>query len=150
MVSLLPIVQITLKKLKKMKKSTTMHPDNFATATGLILMAVPSLFWLGIFLTVFFEKPTIMEHIMIPVDRVSSLLTLMIMVGLPIITILVNLKAMIQLKYSAQRDNIVTDIQFKGTFTQIVLLIYATLSILVTLYFAFFENFRFYSDNNIY
>ncbi len=57
---------------------------------------------------------------------------------------------MIQLKYSAQRDNIVTDIQFKGTFTQIVLLIYATLSILVTLYFAFFENFRFYSDNNIY
>jgi len=57
---------------------------------------------------------------------------------------------MIQLKYSAQRDNIVTDIQFKGTFFQIILLIYATLSILVTLYFAFFENFRFYSDNNIY
>lgn len=113
-------------------------------------MAVPSLFWLGIFLTVFLEKPVIMENIMMPIDRVSSLLTLMIMVGLPIITILVNLKAMIQLKYSAQRDNIVTDITFKGTFVQIVLLVYASLSILITLYYAFFENFRFYSDQNIY
>jgi hypothetical protein len=150
MVSLRPIVQVMIKNLKKMKKSTSMHPDNFATATGLILMAVPSLFWLGIFLAVFFEKPIIMEHIMIPVDRVSSLLTLMIMVGLPIITILVNLKAMIQLKYSAQRDNIVTDIQFKGTFIQIALLMYASISILVVLYYAFFENFRFYSDQNIY
>ena len=139
-----------IKNLKKMKKSTTMHPESFATATGLILMAVPSLFWLGIFLTVFLEKPVIMENIMMPIDRVSSLLTLMIMVGLPIITILVNLKAMIQLKYSAQRDNIVTDITFKGTFVQIVLLVYASLSILITLYYAFFENFRFYSDQNIY
>lgn len=85
-----------------------------------------------------------------PVDRVSSLLTMMIMVGLPLICILVNLKAMIQLKYSAQRDNIVTDIQFNGTIVQIGLLIYATISILVTLYYAFFENFRFYSDHNIY
>ncbi len=133
-----------------MKKARSIQTDNFATATGLILMTVPSLFWLGILLTVFFEKPVIMQNIIIPVDRVSSLLTLMIMVGLPIITILVNLKAMIQLKYSAQRDNIVTDMQFKGTLLQIILLIYASISILVVIYYAFFENFRFYSDQNIY
>ena len=125
-----------------MKKSTTMHPESFATATGLILMAVPSLFWLGIFLTVFLEKPVIMENIMMPIDRVSSLLTLMIMVGLPIIAIMINLKSMMDVKLSASHEQIGLGVSVNKNFAQWALIFYAGMSIITILTYAFFENFK--------
>ena len=127
-------------------KETTMSPVTFATRAGLILMAVPSLFWLGVVLAVGFEKPVIVQEIMLPVDQISSLFTLMIMIGLPTITFLVNLKAVMFIEFNPNSDNVFIDIHYRRNKSSWFLMVYAVLSIVVTISYAFFENFNFYSD----
>ena len=72
---------------------STITPSIFATRAGLILMAVPSIFWLGIILAVGFEKPVIVHELMLPIDKISGALTLLIMIGLPLITFLIILNS---------------------------------------------------------
>lgn len=122
-----------------------MSPVTFATRAGLILMAVPSIFWLGVLFAVVFEKPVIVYEIMLPIDQMSSILTLMIMIGLPVITFLVNLKAMMFIEFKPNSDNLFIDIGYKRNKLSWLLMIYAVLSIVVTATYGFFENFNFYS-----
>lgn len=109
-------------------------------------MAVPSLFWLGVVLAVGFEKPVIVQEIMLPVDQISSLFTLMIMIGLPTITFLVNLKAVMFIEFNPNSDNVFIDIHYRRNKSSWFLMLYAVLSIVVTISYAFFENFNFYSE----
>ena len=101
-----------------MTNSKTFNPENFALKAGLILMVVPSFFWLGVSLAIFFEKPLIVEEIMLPVDRVSSILTLLIMGGLPLIAILVNLKSLFQVEYSPHNENVLVNVHLKKNINQ--------------------------------
>ncbi len=113
-------------------------------------MVVPSFFWLGVALAVFFEKPLIVEEIMLPVDRVSSILTLIIMGGLPLITILVNIKSLFQVEYSPHNENVLVNMHVKKNFNQWALIIYAGLCLAGLFTWAFFEHFKFFSEQNIY
>ena len=108
-------------------------------------MAVPSFFWLGIVLAVFFEKPVIVHEIMLPIDQVSSLFTLMIMVGLPLITFLVNLKSLMLIEYNPYGESLFIDFSYKNNKSTWWLMAYAIISIVITITYAFFENFNFYS-----
>lgn len=126
-------------------KEITIKPTTFATKAGLILMAVPSFFWLGIVLAVFFEKPVIVHEIMLPIDQVSSLFTLMIMVGLPLITFLVNLKSLMLIEYNPYGESLFIDFSYKNNKATWWLMAYAIISIVITITYAFFENFNFYS-----
>lgn len=117
----------------------------FATRAGLILMAVPSIFWLGIILAVGFEKPVIIHEIMLPIDRLSAVLTLLIMIGLPLITLLINVKALMMPQFNTNSENLFIDISYRNNKSLWLLIIYAITSIIITLTFGFFENFNFYS-----
>lgn len=124
----------------------TMLPSTFATTAGLILMAVPSLFWLGIALAVGFEKPIIVQQIMLPIDRVSPVLTFSVMIGLPVITFLVNLKAMFMVEFNPLGENLFIDISYHNNKMQWILIIYAAASIVTTITYAFFEHFHIYAN----
>ncbi len=124
---------------------STITPSTFATRAGLILMAVPSIFWLGIILAVGFEKPVIVHEVMLPIDKMSGAITLLIMIGLPLITFLINLKAMMMVEFNANSENLFIDISYRNNKSSWLLMIYAAVSIIVTLTYGFFENFNFYS-----
>ena len=126
-------------------KETTMLPSTFATRTGLILMAAPSLYWVGILLAAGFGKPIIVQGVVIPLEQISPLFSLMIMIGLPLITLLVNLKAAMMVDYRPGRDDIYIDVQYKNNKTLWFMIFYSGLSIAATLYLAFFEKMNVFS-----
>ena len=134
----------------KMKHPRMLTPEGFALRAGLILMAAPSFFWLGVVLAVFFEKPLIVEQILLPMDRVSSILTMLIMIGLPVITILVNLKSMMWVEYSHQYEEVPTGLKIQRSPVQWMLIAYAAATVAITFCYFFFEKFVFFSDHHIH
>ncbi len=133
-----------------MKQPKTLTPEKFALTAGSILMAPPSLYWLGVALAVFFEKPLIVQEIMLPVDRISSIFTIMIMIGLPVMTLFINIKAMMHMQYSADNDNVLVDVEVRNNVWQWILIAYAAATIIITFSYYFFEKFVFFSDQNLY
>lgn len=133
-----------------MKHPRLLTPEGFALRAGLILMAAPSFFWLGVVLAVFFEKPLIVEQILLPMDRVSSILTMLIMIGLPVITILVNLKSMMWVEYSHQYEEVPTGLKIQRSPVQWMLIAYASATVAITFCYFFFEKFVFFSDHHIH
>jgi len=123
-------------------ESQLAHPEKFALKAGLILLVLPTFFWLGVFLQQIFGIGFIVEQVMLPVDRVSPLLTIIIMVGLPLIAIMINLKSLLNLKMSVYHDDMLMDVHIKRNTMQWVLVTYASLSIIAILTYAFFENFK--------
>lgn len=102
-------------------------------------MAAPSLYWVGILLAAGFGKPIIAQGVVIPLEQISPLFSLMIMIGLPLITLLVNLKAAMMVDYRPGKDDIYIDVQYKNNKTLWFLIFYSGLCIVATLYLAFFE-----------
>ena len=117
-------------------------PAKFSLIAGSILMALPTFFWLGVFIQVFFENAFIVKNIMLPIDRTSPILSVMIMVGLPIIAIMINLKSMMDVKLSASHEQIGLGVSVNKNFAQWALIFYAGMSIITILTYAFFENFK--------
>ena len=108
-------------------------------------MAAPSLYWVGILLAAGFGKPIIVQGVVIPLEQISPLFSLMIMIGLPLITLLVNLKAAMMVDYRPGRDDIYIDVQYKNNKTLWFMIFYSGLSIAATLYLAFFEKMNVFS-----
>ncbi len=123
------------------------NPAKFALIAGSILMALPTFFWIGVFLQVFFETAYIVKNIMLPIDRTSPVLSVMIMVGLPLIAIMVNLKSMMHVKLSANHEQVGLDVFVNKNFAQWALILYAAMSIITILTYAFFENFTIVSTH---
>jgi len=119
----------------------------FALIASAALLALPTFFWLGVFFEVFFELPFIVEHVMLPVDRVSPALTIIIMVGLPLISIMINLKSMMNFHFSFSHDKVEMDVQVRRNALQWTMVMYAAMSIIAILTYAFFENFEVVSRN---
>jgi hypothetical protein len=122
-----------------------MKPATFAKRAGLILMAAPSIFWLGVILAVGFEKPLIVHGVMLPIDNISPALTLMIMIGLPLVTFLICLKAMMMVEFNPIGEHLFIDISYRNNKALWLLMVYSLTSLIVTLSYGFFEHFNFYS-----
>lgn len=130
-------------------KEKEFDPAKFALIAGSILMALPTFFWLGVFLQVFFETAFIVKNIMLPIDRTSPILSVMIMVGLPLIAIMINLKSMMHVRLSATHEQVGFGVSVNKNLAQWALIFYAGVSIITILTYAFFENFKIVSAHFI-
>lgn len=68
-------------------------PQLFAISAGLGIMVVPCFYWLGILCAMLFEKGIIVKQFLLPVTPNDSLGDVFILVGLPVIALLINIRA---------------------------------------------------------
>lgn len=71
-----------------------------------LLLLLPVFCWLSIFMYVVFHQTFLMDEIFAKIDRVSSLLTILIMVGLPALTVLVINLPYFELNFGKSNSNL--------------------------------------------
>ena len=71
-------------------KSITFLQFNKPFTYGLILMALPTVFWLGVFLEQIFHNPIITDGVFVRLDHITPLFSILIMIGMPLATAILN------------------------------------------------------------
>ena len=71
-------------------KTITFLQFNKPFIYGLILMAMPTLFWFGVFLEQIFDNPIITEGVFVRLDQITSLFSILIMLVMPLATAIIN------------------------------------------------------------
>ncbi|MEZ5015287.1 MAG: hypothetical protein R2794_13450 [Chitinophagales bacterium] len=125
-----------------MDRKREQRTESFALNAGILLMALPSIFWAAVVLDLTGLSNFLIEHVIVPVDEASSLLTIFCLVVLPMITLVINLKSLFAFRLGNTGDDMVLDIHIHRNAFQWLLVIYAGLSIVVLMSYAFTENFQ--------
>jgi hypothetical protein len=71
-------------------KSITFLQFNKPFIYGLMLMAMPTLFWVGVFLEQIFGNPIITDGVFVRLDQITSLFSILIMIVMPLTTAILN------------------------------------------------------------
>lgn len=71
-----------------------------------LLLLLPVFCWLSIFMYVVFHQTFLMDEIFVKINRVSSLLSILIMVGLPLLTILMINLPYFELNFGKSNSNL--------------------------------------------
>jgi len=71
-------------------KSITFLQFNKPFVYGIMLMTLPTLFWLGVFLEQIFGNPIITDGVFARLDQITPLFSILIMLVMPLATAIIN------------------------------------------------------------
>lgn len=71
-------------------KAITFLQFNKPFVYGMMLMTLPTLFWLGVFLEQIFDNPIITDGVFVRLDQITSLFSILIMLVMPLVAAVIN------------------------------------------------------------
>lgn len=118
----------------------TLRPDRFAFRAGLLLVSLSFLFWIAAIFFMF-GNTSLFDLIFTPIDKTSPLLSIMIMIVLPLIAAVINMKSVMSLRIGYADDILNIHFRIARNYRQWLLIGYCGCCIAFVFIYSVTENF---------
>jgi hypothetical protein len=109
---------------------------------GATLMFMPALFFFSVVMEQFFHNNFLIESIFVRIDKISGLLSALLMFGLPFIAICINAISFINFKMKKENENLVGYFIIKPRVLNVLVCLLGVMTIIIILSYLFVENYQ--------